>query len=91
MEVRVEEGKLQAWGSHQLVMPGGTSQPYNAGTADVFSDWEAIGKPQEMEEMLKKAHPGKEWSAITARGQAARDIVRSGLWRVLEVVSASDR
>lgn len=63
------------WGAGSLVMPGGTSQPYNASTYDVFPTWEAFGKGIPTRKYWSKAHPDTDISAYITRINAAADRV----------------
>jgi hypothetical protein len=44
-EGRIKAGELRGWQAHQLLIPAGTSQPYNFRTLEVFPDWSSIGRP----------------------------------------------
>lgn len=59
-----------AWGAMTLVMPGGTSLPYNAITYDSFPSWEAYGKGIPARALWNKAHPDTDMAAYLTRVNA---------------------
>ena len=75
VEEAVKETPGLGWGAGALVMPGGTSQPYNASTYDVFPSWEAMGKGIAVRKYWSKAHPDTDVSAYLTRVNAAAERV----------------
>lgn len=74
------------WGAGSLVSPGGSSQPYNASTYDVFPTWEALGKGIPARKYWSKAHPDTDISAYMTRINEAADRVMVDLIKVEHLI-----
>jgi hypothetical protein len=69
-ETALRKGTLAGWQAQELVIPAGTSYPYNARTISVFADWPSIGRHLEAE----------------GPSRAAPELVKSELFQVITVV-----
>jgi len=85
-QARIDLGVRKGWILNTLMLPGGSSLPYNAVAINIFKDWAAIGEPQRSEDAFKKAHPGQDMNAALAKASKLRDIVSSELYEIVEVV-----
>ena len=84
--LRIQDGDTLAWGAASLAMPRGTGLEYDAVTFTVFPDMKSTGKPARYRERLAKAHPGKSFDNLSTQVQATREIVESGMYRVMVAV-----
>ncbi|MDQ3348871.1 MAG: hypothetical protein M3545_12990 [Acidobacteriota bacterium] len=81
--LRVKEGLIQSWSVIAQTLPGDESKGPVYATVTTFrgvpdqtkTDW--LG-------MLQKANPRGDGSALMQQTEAAREIVRSEIWQVLE-------
>jgi hypothetical protein len=76
-----------AWRVASLIMPGGTSLPYNAMTVDIFPSWEALAKGLPAREIWNKVHPERDMSAHLTRLSEIRDRPRVDLVKLIEVIT----
>jgi hypothetical protein len=92
-EARIAAGELKAWQLQEIVLPAGTGYPYNGRVISAFPSWEALGKPtpDHERELYSKAHPGKQPAALIDRAAKAQELVKSELYRVVEVVRPATR
>lgn len=88
-QARMEMGGVKGWVLATMVMPGGSSSPFNAMTVNIYKDWAQVGKPVNYTDAFKKAFPDKDAAQLTSRTASLRDIVRSELFEVLEVTTRS--
>jgi hypothetical protein len=75
--------KRGTWGASRLVMPSGSSLPYNALSFDVFTNWDALGGGQGVSAAFQKIHPEMSSDLFSSRAQQAREVVRRDLYRVV--------
>ena len=87
-ELRIKDGDTQAWGAARLAMPRGTGLEYNAVTFNVFPDMQSTGKAPKYEARFAKAHAGKSFEDAIEKTLAAREIVQSGMFQMLVMVTA---
>jgi hypothetical protein len=72
-EGAIRKGTLAGWQAQEIVVPAGSSYPYNVRTISVFADWPAIGRHLD----------------ATPSARAAPDLVRSELYQVITVIRPS--
>jgi hypothetical protein len=81
--LRVKEGLIQWWSVIAQTIPGDKSDGPVLATVTSFRGWPDQGKT-DWPGMLKRANPGRDSDALTQQTEAARKIVRSEIWQVLE-------
>jgi hypothetical protein len=81
-EGRIRRGDLHGWRAHELLLPAGSAHGYNAGTMDVYRDWNAIGR-------APRTSTNREEVAVNQRLARGRELVKSELYQVVEVVRPS--
>lgn len=74
------------WRGATLVMPGGTSHPYNAVTIDGFTSWESLGKGNPTRATWNKLHPNRDLSSHTNYINEIADRPRIDVVRIIEVL-----
>ena len=80
-EARARDGKLRSWSLLQTRF-GGTEDPYSFATISTYGKWEDLNAtPQDY---VQKANPGKDPTELQRQTQAAREIVRTEVWRVID-------
>ena len=80
---RVKEGKISGWGVYGLMLPAGTEYGYNYGTANFFNSLTDLENPYP-EDLITRVHEGADLSELMGRVLAARDLVRSELWELID-------
>ena len=80
---RVKEGVIDGWSVYGLMLPAGTEYGYNYGTANFFSSLTALENPN-LEDLILRVHEGADLSELFGRLYAARDLVRSELWELID-------
>lgn len=85
-QARMELGSMKGWVLSTLMMPGGSSLPYNAMTVNMYKDWAQIGTPLKYQEAFQKAFPGKDMSQVMALTPTLRDLIRTELYEVVDVI-----
>ena len=86
-QLRVKEGSIQSWAAIAQAVPGDTSQGPIYGTVTTFRGWPDPTKT-DWTGLIKKAHPQAQADTIFQQAEAARRIVRSEIWQVLDQTSA---
>jgi hypothetical protein len=81
--LRVKEGLIQSWSVIAQTIPGDESNGPVYATVTTFRGWPDQTKTDWMG-MLQKANPRGDGSALMQQTGAARKIVRSEIWQVLE-------
>jgi hypothetical protein len=81
--LRVKEGLIQSWSVIAQTMPGDESNGPVFATVTTFRGWPDPTKTDWMG-MLQKANPSGDGRALMEQTGAARKIVRSEVWQVLE-------
>ena len=82
-ELRVKDGLIQSWATIAQTMPGDESNGPVYATVTTFRGWPDQTKT-DWQGLLKKANPQSDANALMQQTGAARKIVRSEIWRVLE-------
>ena len=75
------------WVMAVLVMPGGSTLPYNAETIDIYPDWATLAKGIPARTLWNQVHPDSDMSAYTAHGAAIADRVRIDVYKVVDTIS----
>ena len=81
--LRVKEGLIQSWSVIAQTIPGDESNGPVLATVTSFRGWPDQTKTDWLG-MLKKANPSGDANALMQQTGAARKIVRSEIWQVLE-------
>ena len=81
----VNEGKSSGWGLWQLVFPGGTDASYDYVTSNRYSTYDQI-LGTDYAGTFKKVSPGKNVNDIFMRATNSRDLVRSEVWEVVDML-----
>lgn len=77
------EAGWSAWG---VRFPGGYGAPFQYATVNSYADFTNIG-PLPIEEAFKAAHPEKDYQEIMDQTEAARDMVKTELWTLIDYVT----
>lgn len=80
---RVKEGKIDSWGVYGLMLPSGIDYGYNYGTVNFFDSLIDLENPYP-EDLITRVHEGADLSELTGKVYAARDLVRSELWELVD-------
>jgi hypothetical protein len=72
---KIKEGALSSWQVQELMLPGGSGEPYNARALTIVPKWDDLGRPV-----------GAAEASLTARSLPLRDVVRSELYEIIAVV-----
>jgi L-rhamnose mutarotase len=81
----IKAGTRAGWSLWSQMYPSGSDNEYQFVTANLFSDFSKIGAAN-YDDAFKKAHAGKDLDALYEKTGNSRDLVRSELWEVLDVV-----
>ncbi|HAH23571.1 MAG TPA: hypothetical protein DCL77_07415 [Prolixibacteraceae bacterium] len=81
----VKAGTRAGWSLWSQVFPGGAGADYQYVTANYYPDFSKIGMA-DYNAAFKKAHPGKDMDALGKKTEDTRDLVRSELWQVVDMV-----
>ncbi len=82
-QARVDAGDLLGWGASALIMPRGTGLEYDAVAYNIFPDMQATGRRPGYVALFAKVHAGKDSGPVFEKTRSSRDIVSSGMYRVL--------
>ena len=82
----VNDGQSTGWGLWQLVFPGGTEAPYHFVTSNRYANYADV-MAADYEKSFKKASPAKNMNDIINRTTSSRDLVRSELWEVVNMLN----
>lgn len=83
----IKAGSRVGWSFWGRVFPAGTGMDFQYITVNYFADWSKIGAA-DYNDAFSKAHPGKDMNELGKRTDAARSLVKSELWEVVERVAA---
>lgn len=86
-QARLDAGTIASWGLWQMNLPGGTSQPYSHATVTGFQSMADM--PGYPEGVWKEVHPDKNVDEIAKQTYAARDLVQTELWELVDSVSGA--
>jgi len=81
----VNGGQSSGWALWQVVFPGGTDSPYDYVTSSRYSAYSQI-PVADYENIFKKVSPSKNVSDIFNRTTESRDLVKSELWEVIDML-----
>ena len=73
-KARIADGSLKGWVLLQMMMPGGSSQPYHDATVDIYADMNAL-LADPMFDYFEKIHPGKKVADLMERTNANSDLM----------------
>jgi len=82
-ELRVKDGSIQSWAAIAQTVPGDESNGPVYATVTTYRGWPDPTK-MNFEVLAKKAHPQGDVNALMQQTQAARSMVRTEIWQVLE-------
>jgi hypothetical protein len=80
---RVNNKQMVAWGLYDVPFTADTHREYDYVTANVFDNMAAT-EGTGMLAAFQRLHPGKAGTTLLTQTDAARQIVRSELWRLLD-------
>jgi hypothetical protein len=81
----VNGGQSTGWGLWQLLFPGGTDSSYDYVTSNRYSTYEQV-LATDYEKTFKTASPSKDINKIFERTTQTRDLVKSELWEVVDIL-----
>jgi len=81
--LRVKNGSIQSWSAISQWVPGDAP---HGGTRATVTTFRGFPDPTNLnfEALFKQAHPQGDMDAVSRQTQAARSIVRSEIWQVLD-------
>jgi len=82
-DLRVKNGGIQSWAAISQWMPGDESNGATYATVTTFRGFPDPTKT-DYDALFKQAHPNSDMEAVMSQTQAARSIVRSEIWQVLD-------
>ncbi len=82
-EMRVKDGSILSWAVIDQAMPGDESNGPVVATVTTFRGWPDPTKT-DWDGLVKKAHPQTQPETIFTQTEAARKIVRSEIWHVID-------
>ena len=85
--LRIKEGLIQSWATIAQTLPGDESNGPVFATVTTFRGWPDQTKT-DWQGLLQKANPKADANALMQQTGAARKIVRTEIWQVLEQTDA---
>ena len=82
-ELRVKDGSIVSWAAIGQAVPGDESNGPVYATVTTYRGWPDPTK-MDFEALAKKAHPQGDVNALMQQTTAARSMVRTEIWQVLE-------
>ena len=82
----VNDGQSTGWALWQRVFPGGANAEYDYVTSNRYASYADI-MATDYEKTFKKASPSKNINDIFNRTTSSRDLVRSELWEVVDMLN----
>jgi hypothetical protein len=79
----VRSGAMNFWALYELVMPGGTSYPYDYAAVNGVSSLSAL-ENMYPDALFRRVHPNISLTDIGNRTAAARDLTRRELWVLVD-------
>ena len=86
-QVRIDEGSMADWALYSLVFPGGSATEYNYATVNGYSEYKQLNL-FDFAGLVEKAGLGMSVNEVSGKTQAARDLVRSEVWYLIDYVQA---
>ena len=80
---RVRSGAATGWSLYSLVLPGGTSYPYDYATVNALSSLSGLGELYPAD-LFQRVHPNTSMTDIGNRTSASRDLTRRELWILVD-------
>jgi hypothetical protein len=80
---RVRSGALDRWGLFELMLPGGTSYPYDYVTTNSVSDLATLVDAYPAD-LFRRVHPNTPMADIVSRTTGSRDLTRRELWVLVD-------
>jgi hypothetical protein len=89
-EALMKDGKLDGWSLNVRVLPGGSEQPYQAVTVDVFPSLNAVfADDPQFVERFRKVHPDMELGTTFQQFEKLRSRAVTQLYELEDMVAAS--
>jgi hypothetical protein len=89
-EALVKDGKADGWSLNVRVLPGGSEQPFQAVTVDVFPSWDAIfANDPQFADRFRKVHPDMELGTTFEQFEKLRTRSQVQLYELEDVIAAS--
>ena len=82
----ITEAQSSGWGLWQVVFPGGSASRYDYVTSNRYTTYDQV-LGADYEAMFKKLTPAKNVNDIFNRTTQSRDLVKSELWEVVEILN----
>ena len=80
----MKSGGRVSWARQNLLLPGGSNQPFNFVTVDGYDKWADIGQGGDAAAVIKKVHPGMTLAAYGKQIEATRQLVNQELWELID-------
>lgn len=81
-------GYEAGWSAWEVRFPRGYGEPFQYATVNSYADFTNIG-PLPVQEAFTAAHSDKDFQETMDRTEAARDMVKTELWTLIDYVEAS--
>ena len=89
-EAMAKDGVRTGWSLNARVLPGGSDQPYQAVTVDVFPSWESIYKDDpQFVDRWRKVHPDMELGTTFERYEKLRTLSKAQLYVVQDLIQST--
>jgi hypothetical protein len=89
-EAMAKDGVRTGWSLNRRVLPGGSEQPFQAVTVDVFPNWESIYKDDaQFVDRWHKVHPDMELGTTFERYEKLRSLIKSDLYVVQDLIQST--
>ncbi|MEM6804764.1 MAG: hypothetical protein AAF696_25425 [Bacteroidota bacterium] len=84
-EVRKAEGHILEWNLCRVIYPQGSERPYDYVTITVYPNYKALNTSFSLD-LIKKAHPDGDPSAMMEKTSSSRDLVKGLLLQSSEIL-----
>jgi len=89
-EAMAKDGVRTGWSLNRRVLPGGSEQPYQAVTVDVFPSWDSIyNNDTKFVDRWHKVHPDMELGTTFEKYEKLRSLTKSQLYVVQDLIQSS--
>jgi hypothetical protein len=89
-EAMAKDGVRTGWSLNTRVLPGGSEQPYQAVTVDVFPTWESIYKDDtQFVDRWRKVHPDMELGTTFEHYEKLRSLTMSQLYVIQDLIQST--
>jgi hypothetical protein len=82
---RIKQGKIRSWYFFGVRSPSGSEVKYNFVTVNTYDQFGQMENPYaDLDQVIKKVHPGVNMDDFFNRTTKSRDIVRNEVWELID-------